>query len=122
MVTTAATTMALKIVRAKGHLKRFSNCFFILLLLFSISLTVHAHPGRTDSNGGHTNHSTGEYHYHHGQSAHQHFDIDGNGSPDCPLTFDGSPEHSQSPAVGIVAASCIGLAVTAGAISKSKEK
>lgn len=100
--------------------------FYVVAILFVLAfchpLSVYAHPGRTDSNGGHTDHSTGEYHYHHGQSAHQHFDIDGNGSPDCPLTFDGSPEHSQSPAVGIVAASCIGLAVTAGAISKSKEK
>lgn len=40
----------------------------ISLLLFPAS----AHSGRTDSNGGHTNHSTGEYHYHHGYAAHQH--------------------------------------------------
>lgn len=31
-----------------------------------------AHPGRTDSSGGHYDRSTGEYHYHHGYSAHQH--------------------------------------------------
>lgn len=39
-------------------------------LIFSV--VSYAHPGNTDSNGGHYNHSTGEYHYHHGHSAHQH--------------------------------------------------
>lgn len=41
-----------------------------------------AHPGRTDANGGHYDHSTGEYHYHHGYPAHQH--IDGV----CPYDYD----------------------------------
>ena len=41
-----------------------------------------AHPGGTDSKGGHTNHSTGEYHYHHGYSAHDH--VDGV----CPYDYD----------------------------------
>lgn len=47
---------------------------FILctLTLLSLPLSVMAHPGRTDSNGGHYDRSTGEYHYHHGYSAHQH--------------------------------------------------
>lgn len=40
-----------------------------LILLSTISC---AHSGRTDSNGGHYDRSTGEYHYHHGYSAHQH--------------------------------------------------
>lgn len=31
-----------------------------------------AHGGGTDGKGGHTDHSTGEYHYHHGKPAHQH--------------------------------------------------
>ena len=31
-----------------------------------------AHSGDTDNNGGHYNRSTGEYHYHHGEPAHQH--------------------------------------------------
>ncbi len=35
-------------------------------------VVAYAHPGRTDSNGGHYNRSTGEYHYHHGYPAHQH--------------------------------------------------
>jgi hypothetical protein len=37
-----------------------------------LSFCALAHPGRTDSKGGHTDSSTGEYHYHHGYSAHQH--------------------------------------------------
>lgn len=41
----------------------------VLWSLFSVAL---AHPGRTDSKGGHYNHSTGEYHYHHGYPEHQH--------------------------------------------------
>lgn len=41
-----------------------------------------AHPGGTDYKGGHTDRSTGEYHYHHGYSAHDH--VDGV----CPYDFD----------------------------------
>ena len=48
----------------------------IFLVLIVISLTLiqpsYAHSGRTDSNGGHYDRSTGEYHYHHGFPAHQH--------------------------------------------------
>ena len=62
---------------------RFKPLIAITLLL-SLSVVAYAHPGRTDSNGGHTDHSTGEYHYHHGQPAHQHYDIDGDGDLDCP--------------------------------------
>lgn len=51
--------------------KKFLLFVFILA---TVCATVYAHPGRTDSSGGHMNHSTGEYHYHHGQSAHQHPD------------------------------------------------
>lgn len=46
--------------------------FLFLLLLIVMCCTVYAHPGRTDGAGGHTNHYTGEYHYHHGMSEHQH--------------------------------------------------
>lgn len=62
----------------------------ILVLLFAMSLfvvAVFAHPGDTDSNGGHVDRSTGEYHYHHGYSAHSHYDIDGDGDIDCPYDF-----------------------------------
>ena len=60
---------------------------FIAAWLPFCSLIASAHPGRTDSNGGHTNHSTGEYHYHHGYNAHNHYDIDGDGDKDCPYNF-----------------------------------
>lgn len=41
-----------------------------------------AHSGRTDGDGGHYDHSSGEYHYHHGYPAHQHED------GVCPYGFD----------------------------------
>ena len=50
-------------------MKKIISIFIIFVSLFTISYT---HSGRTDSNGGHYNRSTGEYHYHHGYSAHQH--------------------------------------------------
>ena len=43
-----------------------------LLLLTLLCIPAAAHSGGTDENGGHINHSTGEYHYHHGYPAHQH--------------------------------------------------
>ena len=43
---------------------------FLFLLIFQIlTFPVLSHPGRTDSNGGHYNRSTGEYHYHNGEYA-----------------------------------------------------
>lgn len=62
-------------------MKRVISLFVILIMLFSVT-TVFAHSGRTDENGGHFNHATGEYHYHHGHPAHQHE----NGV--CPYAFD----------------------------------
>lgn len=44
----------------------------VLLLISSVSIMAYAHSGGTDSNGGHYDRSTGEYHYHHGYPAHQH--------------------------------------------------
>lgn len=58
-----------------------------ILLFCTLSISAIAHSGRTDSNGGHTNHSTGEYHYHHGYSAHDHYDMNGDGIKDCPYNF-----------------------------------
>ncbi len=56
--------------------------FVCLVLCFLVCVTGLAHPGGTDSRGGHTDHSTGKYHYHHGYPAHQH----SNG--ECPYDFD----------------------------------
>ena len=41
----------------------------VVILLMSFPLLVLAHSGRTDSNGGHYNRKTGEYHYHNGGSS-----------------------------------------------------
>ena len=50
--------------------RKFLKTFLVLFLLTSqFILIVNAHPGRTDSNGGHYDRSTGEYHYHDGESA-----------------------------------------------------
>ena len=53
----------------------------LLILLLIFSVISFAHPGDTDSNGGHYDHSTGKYHYHHGYPAHSH--IGG-----CPYDYD----------------------------------
>lgn len=45
-----------------------------ILLCITMSSFSFAHSGGTDSEGGHYDHSTGEYHYHHGYPAHQHPD------------------------------------------------
>ena len=67
----------------------------IIIISICILITnyIYFHPGRTDSNGGHYDKSTGEYHYHHGYSAHQHE----NG--ECPYDFDDNTNHSPSTGV-----------------------
>lgn len=57
--------------------------------------SVFAHPGRTDENGGHTNHSTGEYHFHHGYPAHQHSDTNGDGILDCPYSYSNNTTNTN---------------------------
>ena len=65
--------------------------------MFLIPVTFFAHPGRTDGRGGHTNNSTGEYHYHHGYPEHDHYDMDGDGIIDCPYNFhDNKSENNKS--------------------------
>lgn len=65
----------------------------LLIFFISISSISFAHSGRTDSNGGHYNSSTGEYHYHHGYSAHQH-----NADGSCPyeVTVETSTEYGTT--------------------------
>lgn len=67
-------------------MKRILIPILLFLLLMKVPFAS-AHPGRTDSSGGHMDKSTGEYHYHHGYSAHQHYDMDGDGKKDCPYEF-----------------------------------
>lgn len=73
---------------------RFLSLLFALYFLIT---PVLAHSGRTDSNGGHWDRSTGQYHYHHGHPAHQHYDMDGDGILDCPYTFKGTTSTTSSP-------------------------
>lgn len=68
---------------------------FLLAFLLLLSPNVLAHSGKTDANGGHYDRSTGEYHYHHGYPAHQHYDMDGDGIIDCPYDFDDKTDHSS---------------------------
>lgn len=48
--------------------------FSVALIIPFLTIGFLFHPGRTDEDGGHTDSSTGEYHYHHGFPAHQHPD------------------------------------------------
>lgn len=73
-------------------IKNFSLCIIMALLLLTVAS---AHPGRTDSRGGHYDSETGEYHYHHGYEAHQHTDLDDDGIPDCPYDFDDKTGESS---------------------------
>ena len=72
-----------------------SLCILSLFLLCTLCISVFAHPGKTDSDGGHWDKSTGEYHWHHGYPAHQHIDLDGDGVLDCPYDFDDQTDHSS---------------------------
>ena len=45
-------------------MRKLCSFIFCIFLIISVSTLCYAHPGRTDKNGGHYNHSTGEYHYH----------------------------------------------------------
>ncbi|MFT4415331.1 YHYH domain-containing protein [Fredinandcohnia humi] len=61
----------------KNVLSIFFSTFIVFTLLFSNGVNVSAHPGRTDSSGGHTCRTNcpswgldwGEYHYHDGRSS-----------------------------------------------------
>ena len=78
--------------------KALVSASIILLILSLFSLVAYAHPGGTDSKGGHRVSTTGEYHYHHGYSAHRHYDADGDGDIDCPYDFvDKTGLNSGSP-------------------------
>ena len=71
----------------KTILKKSAVLYILSFLLISLVVPVFAHPGSLDENGGHYNRSTGEYHYHHGYSAHQHT----NG--ECPYDFHDNVVH-----------------------------
>jgi hypothetical protein len=62
----------------------------LLLTLTIVPIWALAHSGGTDSSGGHYDHSTGEYHYHHGYPAHQHT------GGECPYNKGSSSSSSSS--------------------------
>lgn len=76
--------------------RRMFSLVIALVICLQIPAVVFAHPGRTDTDGGHTDHETGEYHYHHGYPAHQHYDMDGDGTVDCPYKFRDQANHSTT--------------------------
>ena len=69
--------------------------FLCILVLCILPFSVYAHPGRTNSDGGHWDYENGDYHYHHGYPEHDHYDIDGDGYADCPYDFDDKTDHSS---------------------------
>lgn len=72
-------------------MKKPATLFIVLLILIgACTLTVFAHSGRTDEDGGHYDSSTGEYHYHHGWPAHSH---DGG---KCPYNFEDNVDHDRN--------------------------
>lgn len=77
-------------------MRRFSILIIAFCMVMMCNLVVYAHPGRTDANGGHWDNSTGEYHYHHGYSAHDHYDMDGDGAADCPYNFADKTDYNSS--------------------------
>lgn len=74
--------------------KRYLIPILACILLLSCCTAAYAHPGATDANGGHYDHSTGEYHYHHGYPAHQHTD------GKCPYDFDDRTGWNSGPSTG----------------------
>lgn len=73
-------------------MKKYIRCIFSLLCCIALSTTIlitaSAHPGGTNADGGHWDYDAGEYHYHHGYPAHDHYDSNGDGIVDCPYDFD----------------------------------
>lgn len=77
-------------------MRTYKKLIVFLLFVTICSVSVFAHSGRTDANGGHN--SPSGYHYHHGYDAHQH------PGGVCPYDFDdktgwssGEPSSSSNP-------------------------
>lgn len=68
-------------------MKRYLFLLLSLILILCLCVPASAHSGKTDASGGHYDHSTGEYHYHHGYPAHSH--VGG-----CPYDYDDKTDHS----------------------------
>ena len=78
-------------------MKRALLLLFAVIVISFFSITSSAHSGRTDSAGGHYDRDSGDYHYHHGYSAHNHYDMDGDGIKEyCPYNDDEENEHGEA--------------------------
>ena len=75
--------------------KKIALSIALLVLVNVLCFLSFAHRGGTDGNGGHYDRSTGEYHFHHGYSAHDHYDMDGDGIVDCPYNFEDKTDHDN---------------------------
>lgn len=80
-------------------MRKFLLSIILICVLVAPAL---AHPGGTDTYGGHYDHSTGEYHYHHGYPPHDHEDLDGDGILDCPHNFKDKAGESSGQSSGSV--------------------
>lgn len=67
-------------------IKRYLFLLLSLILILCLCVPTSAHSGKTDASGGHYDHSTGEYHYHHGYPAHSH--VGG-----CPYDYDDNTNY-----------------------------
>lgn len=82
-----------KVLKKENERTRMNG--FVVSIGSVLACAIIFHSGRTDEWGGHYDHSTGEYHYHHGYPAHDHYDIDGDGTVDCPYKFDDNTIHKN---------------------------
>ena len=83
-------------------MKKYLTLFLVIVLTgIAFSITIAAHPGNTDAQGGHYEGDTGEYHYHHGFPAHQHpngicpYNFKNNVSDNSNSSFGSSAEHGD---------------------------
>lgn len=53
-------------------MRKFFSMTFFIAIIFSITITAYAHGGSLDEYGGHVDHKTHIYHWHHGWPAHYH--------------------------------------------------
>lgn len=86
----------------------------IVALLLIICSSARAHSGRTDSQGGHYNHSTGEYHFHHGYPEHQH--------PDGVCPYAASAKATAKPSTGSSRSSTVKTSSSVAASMQSIKK
>jgi len=55
-------------------LKKNSMKLLSIAMFCFLAYALFAHGGGTDSHGGHHDRKNGGYHFHHGRSAHQHYE------------------------------------------------